>query len=458
MAEHHGGDGSALAKLATPTRNRYFYGKLLDTFHFEMEQNYFNRKRWLLNRLTLGSGVICGLSVAPTNDGKLLRIGPGAAIDPIGRETVVPDPSRPFDPREITDACGRIVRRVEGAGPVTLYLAYHECEADPVPVLVGDCETERGCAPSIVRERYMVLVREGAPPPIAPACQLPGLFTPSEGKKGVPNIHPRLVERVSKACPEVEGDNCVVLARVNLPPAGEAITADMIDHSVRPVVIGNTLLFELLLCLAERVEECCAQAPETLPVVRAIWPPNAVRLSSSGADTEVQTWYQVWVQQPRLEITFDREMAAARLADPKPWLRLWGVRSTEANEVLARGITLRYEGRSDAPVLGQAAFTAVYRLDAAVNEFMGARYIVQIRATADAIVDTATPPRLLDADFAGTNLNKQLLDDVWKITRERRVPQEVWAGLVDTGAVLPSGDRTAGGFFHSWFEVSIDGE
>lgn len=253
MSEHLTGNGNSLARLATPTRNRYFYGKLLDAFHFELEQSYFNRKRWLLNRLALGSGVVCGLAVVPTNDGSRVRIGPGVAIDRLGREIIVPAESPPVDPRQPTDACGRPAgERIESAGTVTLCLAYHECEAEPVPVLVGDCDTERTCAPSAIRERYMVLVREGAPPVIEPACGLPDLFTPPEGEEGVPNIHPRLAERISQACPEVEGEACVVLARVDLPAAGEAITADMVNLSVRPAVHSNELLFELLLCLAEQ--------------------------------------------------------------------------------------------------------------------------------------------------------------------------------------------------------------
>ena len=45
--------------LAAPERNHYFYGKLLDEQHLTMEQRYFNQKRWLLNRLTVGGGVLC---------------------------------------------------------------------------------------------------------------------------------------------------------------------------------------------------------------------------------------------------------------------------------------------------------------------------------------------------------------------------------------------------------------
>ena len=49
--------------LQTAVRNRYFYMKLLDVYHFELETNYLNDKRWLLNRLVFGYGVVCGLDV-----------------------------------------------------------------------------------------------------------------------------------------------------------------------------------------------------------------------------------------------------------------------------------------------------------------------------------------------------------------------------------------------------------
>src|SRR5690242_5416106 len=107
MPETHSNDEDALRRLTTPARNRYFYGKLLDAYHFELEQAYFNRHRWLLNRLTLGHGVVCGLGIAPVGDGSKLVVGPGVAIDALGREILVPAPSPPIDPRQPTDACGR---------------------------------------------------------------------------------------------------------------------------------------------------------------------------------------------------------------------------------------------------------------------------------------------------------------------------------------------------------------
>ena len=44
-------DTKSRGNIHTFVRNRYFYGKLLDVFHFELEQNYLNGKRWMLNRM-----------------------------------------------------------------------------------------------------------------------------------------------------------------------------------------------------------------------------------------------------------------------------------------------------------------------------------------------------------------------------------------------------------------------
>lgn len=265
------GPGAPSAGLSTPVRNRYFYGKLLDAFHFELEQSYFNRKRALLNRLALGSGVLCGLQVAPTNDGGRVVVGPGVALDGWGREIVLPQASPAIDPRQLTDACGRPARRIEGAGAVTICLAYHECPAEPAPVLVSnECDTSLGCAPSVTCEGYALLVREGAPPPIAPGCGFPGLFGP---EAGLPERYADLVDRVSQSCPDPSQTPCVVLARIDLPDKDAAgswppITPAMIDIHVRPLVYSNTLLFELLLCLADRVEQCCGQTPTTLTLTK----------------------------------------------------------------------------------------------------------------------------------------------------------------------------------------------
>src|SRR5687767_13212850 len=139
-------DDAKPGALESPRRNRYFYGKLLDEAHLRMEQEYFNRKRWMLNRLSLGSGVLCGLAVQP-RDGKI-HVGPGVAIDNAGREIIVPS-SLVFDPFAKQTACccpdDRLSPDPEtlrtGPHSLTLSLCYHACLSDYSPALVTDCDT-----------------------------------------------------------------------------------------------------------------------------------------------------------------------------------------------------------------------------------------------------------------------------------------------------------------------------
>ena len=150
------------ASLTAPVRNRYFYGKMLDVRHLEMEQAYFIEHRRRLNRLAVGFGVVCGLEVTVGADDKAICVAPGFAIDGRGREIVVTEPICVADPSQLTDDCGRPAGTAKEAG-VTLCLAYHECDTDPSPVLVDDCDVREGCAAGAVRERYRLLVHDGVP-------------------------------------------------------------------------------------------------------------------------------------------------------------------------------------------------------------------------------------------------------------------------------------------------------
>jgi len=58
--DHRTDDASG---LPAPRRNHYFYSKLMGVLQFQMEQAYGIRERRLMNRLTLGVGVLCGLDV-----------------------------------------------------------------------------------------------------------------------------------------------------------------------------------------------------------------------------------------------------------------------------------------------------------------------------------------------------------------------------------------------------------
>ena len=83
-------DGVPLVPQPTPlTRNHYFDGKLLDASHLEREQEY-GRRLVHLSNLAGGPGVVYGYDVASCNQGTGLRVGPGYALDGLGRPLLLP--------------------------------------------------------------------------------------------------------------------------------------------------------------------------------------------------------------------------------------------------------------------------------------------------------------------------------------------------------------------------------
>jgi hypothetical protein len=247
MDQFLGSNQNVPTALAPPERNQYFYGKLLDETHLQMEQEYFNSKRWLMNLLIAGQGVVAGTAVVPAVNGTRVVIQQGVILDGWGREIIVPAVSAPIDPRALTDDNGNPARTVTGAGSVTISVCYRECGIDPVPVLVGSCKPDGDCAPGSTREQYAVLVKSGTVVPSPVACNFTDLFKPPR-----PDLHAALANRVSQPYTDPTGTGCIVLAQISLPASG-AITAAMIDNTVRPVVVSNSLLLELLFCLSQRV-------------------------------------------------------------------------------------------------------------------------------------------------------------------------------------------------------------
>lgn len=233
------------AVLSAPERNHYFYGKLLTVAELEKEQRYFLEQRRRLHRLTLGRGVVCGLDLA-VDAGDRVAILPGLAIDGRGREIVVPE-TVSFDPRQPTDGMGQPAGDPLESGTVEICLAYAERCADLAPVLVPECELDddgERCSPSTVLESFRVLVREaqGDPPP-PPACD-------SQVPSAASELHEFICRQLAEAdCSAVPEDPCVSLGRVSLDPV------EVDPCAGRELVYAPRLLFDLVLCLAERVEQ-----------------------------------------------------------------------------------------------------------------------------------------------------------------------------------------------------------
>lgn len=240
--------------LRTFVRNRYFYGKLLDVHHFDAEQRYFNQKRWLLNRMISGAGVVCGLDVALTEGRDKLFVEPGFALDRAGHEVVVPSRSKLYPLPELPPPPSPAERggseakegkdRCDDDDSVFYHvcIAWQECLSDPELVRVGSAcgEETATCSPGTIRERYEVLLREGRASKPEWWCDLPEAI--SSGRLN----YDALARFVTKACPSIPKEPCIPLANLEFRPDGESWTVK-VDITVRPIVYTNELLFELLL-------------------------------------------------------------------------------------------------------------------------------------------------------------------------------------------------------------------
>jgi hypothetical protein len=249
--------------LKTFVRNNYYYGKLLDADHFELETNYANGKRWLLNRHLLGHGVVCGLGVLPGDTPNSIRIKKGVGLDWWGRELVVPKDTDsipvppellPPPPSPVAPAPAPTARpAAKGTTPTPqpqftdlhVVLCDQECMAAPTPVLTADCQASGPCMPGEIREQFRVEIRDGAAPRVSLKCRIPDVFRDGQIDYGL------LTRFVTNNLHEPPKNPCIVLANLRIPQGAPApCKAEQIDMTVRRIVYSNELLFDLILGLA----------------------------------------------------------------------------------------------------------------------------------------------------------------------------------------------------------------
>jgi hypothetical protein len=185
-------------------------------------------------------------------------------------------------------------------GVFTLWLCYRECLTDFQPVLVSDCGTRDPCAPGTTIETFCLKVTPGTPPlqgdpkwcpelwkrakaqpqpegtPATPGNETPvsilgraepsSLPSPSRGASspnaptatGVRNARESgrvlLCTLLDETCDAPEGDPCVPLAVFALD-GDKPIRFE--TCLVRPRVYSNEVLLDLILCLAQKIDECC---------------------------------------------------------------------------------------------------------------------------------------------------------------------------------------------------------
>ncbi|HEY5186816.1 MAG TPA: hypothetical protein VIM19_18385 [Actinomycetes bacterium] len=248
--------------LTEPARNNYYYGKLLDVGHLQLEQDYGKQKRWLLNRLTLGAGVLCGLTVSVVDD--KLQVTGGVALDPLGREIVVPG-TFTVDPFAPTPACHEPGLDPAATGVATLWLCYRECLTDYAAAAVSSCHGQERCEAGTIVESFSFHLSAGATDrPASDLCdRLAAAIKPGHQRAPVDPMR-LLCELVPNDCPEPPTEDCVALATVVILE-GQHL-GDMAECAVRTRVYSQPVLLELITCLMTKVAECCDRPTDTLRI------------------------------------------------------------------------------------------------------------------------------------------------------------------------------------------------
>lgn len=139
-------------------RNKYFYGKLMTVSDFELEQEYFNGKRYLLNRLIHGKGLLFGFSdlelPQESSDEVIIwfRDG-GVALDCLGREIIVPRDVK----KKVLAKEGKPLKKSEFKNPTFLYLRYSSAPSDLVRAASSPLSCEEVVCANRILEDFEVI-------------------------------------------------------------------------------------------------------------------------------------------------------------------------------------------------------------------------------------------------------------------------------------------------------------
>jgi hypothetical protein len=223
-------------------RNNYFYGKLMTVRDFFAEQRYFNEKRWLINRMVNGWGVVCGLDVQPVSgSSNKVLITPGLAIDCCGHEILVCEDQEVELIPEL-DECEQKLQpqQREEIENYLICIEYLECKTESVHLPPIACDQQEVGEFNRIRDSYTLRVIPYEEPPLQPDP-----FCPNKPEDKQKTLHQYVCDKLRADCPECPESHCVILATVTIDLQGN-IAID--PCSRRKLVYSNPMLYELLDC------------------------------------------------------------------------------------------------------------------------------------------------------------------------------------------------------------------
>jgi hypothetical protein len=210
---------------ATPyfERNNYFYGKQFTVRDLLQEQSYFNEKRYLINRMVLGWGVVCGLEVKWDEEKCAFVVGTGMALDCCGREIIICEPKEvPFE--EYGDQCRYAREQSDYESRFVLCLEYDDCFSESIELPPIGCDEEERSEFNRVRDGFKLRIKKWEDAcPKEPSEDVPCLdrfkhdlhgYESQSRECETETIHHYLCRKLKRGCPECEECDCVVLATI----------------------------------------------------------------------------------------------------------------------------------------------------------------------------------------------------------------------------------------------------
>ncbi len=298
-------------------RNHYFYGKSLSVRDFQLEQDYFNAKRRLLNRTIHGWGIVCGLKVDPDYNG--FRVERGMALTCCGDEIVVCDEQY---------VCMKDLAKVLGNDrevKAVLCLEADECKTEQVELPAEKCNCEEKHEFNRIRDGFRIRARRWDD---VKACvkrsKVDCPHPPRVDGCKTEQLHEYLARVISEGCADCGDCKCVPLASFTVrrrsltgdkklttskegcspnpdDPAAQAEieVTDVDAWTLRKYVYGNARLHGLIECYHGNFAR----------IIRVSWREDSqVTMKGVGGDH-----YMSWTEfadlaHSGLKVTFDRDM------------------------------------------------------------------------------------------------------------------------------------------------------
>lgn len=244
-------------------RNNYFYGKLMSAVDFNDEQDYFNDKRHLINRLIYGHGLVCGLSSASDinfshtqKDEILIEFKTeGVALDCCGQEIIIP---KDIEKQNIiteqgTNLTWSEIPPSDGSSNIRyLYLRYKTCpgmkKAYPVSNISGCDEDLTRCMSTKCEEIFEVIVTEQPPPQDTLDCiNLEGM----DHDNALKEIKNWIEDKIT-TCATCNSEDTKVffsaIKKINVSGKDKIVIDQDTTKEFTSFVYNNKLISELLIC------------------------------------------------------------------------------------------------------------------------------------------------------------------------------------------------------------------